>query len=490
MSKGKQHAASIEEAAVECMVCTSAFDASKRARVVCPFCEEGAPSACRECAQTYLLGSPADPHCMQCKHAWSLFFFVSTFPKAYTDATYRKNRQELAVEVERSRMVEAMPLVEARKGNIALDRQIKEMRREIGRLKRRMSELVREKNTLDNANRANEVTVRSEYLFHCPFGECRGLVRKVTYRCSLCERTVCPSCHGPRGDGHACKEEDRASAKAVMESTRPCPKCSTRIFRAHGCDIMFCMQCHTGFNWRTNALILGAVGNPHYYELQAQLKSGRVQPRVDPEVLCGGIVDWDVIGRHTSSLPQDQRAELVARLQSAHQLVTEVADYLQARLTQKDTIDIRVAYLEEEIDMSGLKRRLFLRKRVNDKNKEMRSILETFRTSVAERFRSLSERLAETSGRGQRRAAERLKAVQDTLAELDQILAFCNTAMRDALSTMRYTRTPQLEYGKRFLKVTTNVHGVVSNGRLITVPISGVAPPAEGEEAAGEVDEE
>jgi hypothetical protein len=444
----------------ECVVCTEAFDASKRRKVACPFCPPDSPNACRSCAQTYLLGAVQDAHCMSCKHDWSLGFCHEALTKSWFVGPYRKSRQEKAVERENGRMVEAMPLLEARQRQKrraeeerALVAQIRELKFRLNRLRRTPDEA-----TDESAAALADATAsasKTRYLRTCPVDGCRGMIEAGSWKCGVCESVLCSSCHAvkrskdapPAADGakHVCKPDDVATAKDIMSSTRPCPQCSARIFKIEGCDQMFCVQCHTPFSWQTGKVVTGTIHNPHYYELQRKLGRGAA-PRAIGDVPCGGLLDWAHIGPVLNGHPVD-------RVKEIHRLAGEVRDHLEEHMLQRDTVDIRLAFLAQEIDADGLKRRLFLRQRQNDKAREVRNVLETFLTTVVERLRHLVTSCGDLKGssaNAKRRAhVERL--IKELVTEVAQVVDFCNEAMETTLKAMGFSAGPVLRLGRRFV---------------------------------------
>ena len=50
---------------------------------------------------------------------------------------------------------------------------------------------------------------------------------------------------------HKCNEDDINTAKLLKKDTKYCPKCNFGITKISGCDVMFCTQCNTSFNWKT-----------------------------------------------------------------------------------------------------------------------------------------------------------------------------------------------------------------------------------------------
>ena len=398
-SKGKEPA---HEGAQECVVCTEPFDTTRHAQIRCPFCEEGKASACRECSQRYLLDSVHEPHCMSCRHDWGIVFFMQAFPKSFVVGAYRKSRQAKAVEREKGRLAEAMPYVEARKLKVTLLVEVREHRREISRLK---GELHRKERLLKEIERgaigtdgvpvgASEAAMKAQYLFRCPVGDCKGLVESATWKCALCDSALCRKCHAVQGKvepgakeaKHQCKEDDVESAKATMRDTKACPKCAARIYKIDGCDQMYCTACHTPFSWKSGQVVTGTIHNPHYYELQRRL--GGDAPRVVGDVPCGGVPGWNDLMRVTRDVGDAREKRLDNALGDVHRLVGEVNDALVARgpfarLEIKESLDVRVAYLAGELDEKGFKHRLFVRQRHNDKIREVRNVLETFRATMS-----------------------------------------------------------------------------------------------------------
>ena len=109
--------------------------------------------------------------------------------------------------------------------------------------------------------------LKQEYLFRCENGDCKGFV-DCKCKCDLCGHAYCPKCFVDiTGDtNHQCKEEDILTAKEIMDSTKPCPKCAARIFKISGCSQMFCTNCHIGFDYNTGKIIKSNFHNPHRME--------------------------------------------------------------------------------------------------------------------------------------------------------------------------------------------------------------------------------
>lgn len=109
---------------------------------------------------------------------------------------------------------------------------------------------------------------------------CPGMLN-ARWRCILCRGKRCRDCHlhyeGSKKE-HTCKPEDVATAKLILQDSKPCPKCGERISRVHGCDHMWCTQCETGFNYSTGAVLTGHNTNPHYQQWRREKEAAGLAP--------------------------------------------------------------------------------------------------------------------------------------------------------------------------------------------------------------------
>ncbi len=106
-----------------------------------------------------------------------------------------------------------------------------------------------------------------QYVRKCPLGECRGFLTE-DWVCSGCYRYVCRRCHDeikPSNDNHHCDPLRVATIDIISRESKSCPSCGMLISKNGGCDQMFCISCHTGFDWKTQRIIEGPVDNEYYY---------------------------------------------------------------------------------------------------------------------------------------------------------------------------------------------------------------------------------
>lgn len=280
----------------ECGICCDKYNLSTKKAVKCEYndCEF---SSCKSCTRTYLLGTTADPHCMNCKKPWNEKFIVENLNRSFCDKEYKIHRKELLVEREISKLPETMDAAEKEKrietenekANV-LQTQIKNRNKEILELKIQVNICSNTIYKIKNGEQGADVE-RRKFIMACPNNNCRGYL-STQYKCDLCELFTCPHCIELIGynktDEHTCNPDNVASAELIKKDTKPCPQCGIRIYKISGCSQMWCTECKVAFDYNTLKIDTGAVHNPHYYQHLAQQNNGQA-PRNPRDVLCGGL---------------------------------------------------------------------------------------------------------------------------------------------------------------------------------------------------------
>jgi hypothetical protein len=111
--------------------------------------------------------------------------------------------------------------------------------------------------------------VKSIYNRPCSNSTCNGMLKSNSNLCSICDHITCSKCLQPYNKDikdHTCNEDDIKTAKLLKKDTKYCPKCNFGITKISGCDVMFCTQCNTSFNWKTMEILTKNLHNPHYLE--------------------------------------------------------------------------------------------------------------------------------------------------------------------------------------------------------------------------------
>ena len=93
-----------------CFVCCEPYNRSTRTKIVCNLGDCGY-ECCKTCVRAYLLSTRNEPHCMNCKRAYTQNFMVTHLNRSFTDNDFKKHRRQLLLDHELSRMPETMPLV-------------------------------------------------------------------------------------------------------------------------------------------------------------------------------------------------------------------------------------------------------------------------------------------------------------------------------------------------------------------------------------------
>jgi hypothetical protein len=89
-----------------------------------------------------------------------------------------------------------------------------------------------------------------------------------------------------------------------MKDTKPCPGCKEFIFKINGCSQMWCVQCHTTWNWDTGEILENQkIHNPHYIEYKA--KEGILIERDIRDIPSGDEIDQPFIDIAASALPKE-----------------------------------------------------------------------------------------------------------------------------------------------------------------------------------------
>ena len=92
------------------------------------------------------------------------------------------------------------------------------------------------------------------------------------FRCVSCGTQYCKECMKELTSDHFCMQVDIDEWKLLLEKTKPCPVCGLRMDKLSGCDDMFCINCHNGFNWNTMKIIEGSFHNPERQKWLEQTK--------------------------------------------------------------------------------------------------------------------------------------------------------------------------------------------------------------------------
>lgn len=362
--------------------CETRLTASRVAK--CPFCAE---ACCRGCLQRYLLGSQDDPACMFCKNALSREHLEAMLPKSFLAKQYKEHRQQVLLQRETAMVPASMPYVEQEVQRRRNEKVLEQMREERARLKRKVQELDRACHDLERRV-SPPLEARRQFVHRCGRANCMGWL-SIAWKCSTCEHYTCPDCNADRGldrsEEHVCDPEMKATMEAIRKDSKKCPGCGQFIQRVEGCAQMWCVECHTAWDYTTGLKINGNIHNPHFYEFQR--RNGPIG-RLHNDVPCGGFPHYRELSEITDPIRACRhRAELF----SMHRLVLHIEDReLRAYPTETPpdvNLRLRVQWVLHDIDSEKLKRLLQQREKAAHKKRDIGLVLRMVVDASADRLR-------------------------------------------------------------------------------------------------------
>ena len=379
----------------DCSICCESFTKASRKQISCPFCHS---DVCSACHKRYLLDSIQEPHCMSCKKAWSVQFMNQSFTKQFLTKEYREKREIIYLKQEETHFVELLPFAERQKKLDRFDDLLAKKKKQIQKNDENEDQLVRDQRRIHATltekyqkilQKRNEVAgkglvlQKKHVVMKCPLGECKGFLDEEFY-CGMCNSDVCKDCHADKEEKHACDPNEVATVAELLRSTKPCPKCHTRIFKTDGCDQMFCIQCHTAFSWNTGREETGVIHNPHYFQA---LREGRIQHERHQahQGGCGVMRSYYEIHSIARGNPMMIRIDHHFQRMVHHRSVT------MNRFTRiPDYSEERIKYMIGKIDETRYKHKLYVNKKREYRMREEQQILTTYVNTGEELFRMMS----------------------------------------------------------------------------------------------------
>ena len=253
---------------LKCPVCIASMCPARQ--FVCPTCSF---RCCKPCMRTYVLAA-LEPSCMNpdCRRTFSSEVLLDQMPNNFR-SQYRDHQATLVLERERQRLPDSTVIAPRKIKIKRLDTKIAQTIADLEIMKRERYDLV-----LQNSHDTHSVNVeRRSFIKRCAAENCNGFL-STAYKCQICEKRTCVDCNVVREtDAHECRPEDIETTKLLKSDTKNCPRCAVPIYRSSGCPQMFCVQCHTAFDWNTLRIIDGPIHNPHYFEIQSAMAANGIE---------------------------------------------------------------------------------------------------------------------------------------------------------------------------------------------------------------------
>ena len=461
-----------------CNVCIEDYTKLLRKNVTCPYCNY---DVCMKCTKTYILGTLLEPHCMNCKTAWSMEFLTEIFTKSFVKGEYRQHRQKILFEREKSLLQETMPYVEIYIKEKRIQREIEEIYKNNSQLLRtirsytfntynihneedfnREMERYKEKQQYEmklTENRlaiellefqirlleggSKHTTERRNFVRACPAEGCIGFLSSQ-WKCGICNIWVCHDCHEIKGieknAEHNCLPENIETAKLLAKDTKPCPKCASMIFKIDGCDQIFCTQCKIAFSWNTGRIETNRIHNPHYYEYMRQQNGGEM-PREIGDIPCGGLPNERDIRKLIYSKVESLNMilfNLIMEMFRVYNHIQEVELVYNRMNAIEDNRHIRILFFAKEMTEEDFKRELIKREKVAIVKRMNTMILEMVSTTTVMIMQRLYAFLMESPNKMEN------ASLQPFILEYAYLMKYANETIETIEKTYLSKRTPYI----------------------------------------------
>jgi hypothetical protein len=219
---------------------------------------------------------------------------------------------------------------------------------------------------------------RKEFSKKCIGKDCRGLFGSNMI-CGICGLRLCIHCHEEITLGeHTCDEKNTASIEAIKSETKLCPGCRIPTFKISGCSQMWCVECHTTWDWENGQVVTDArIHNPHYYEYKINNEGLARNPG---DLVCGGLISVDKIIRNRGN----RNIEFILNL---HRNVLRFQDMNQTIAGENDNtlknVDLAVEYLRKRISVKEWRTSLTKRYKLEKKGQQLKEIIAVYVDAIS-----------------------------------------------------------------------------------------------------------
>ncbi len=349
----------------DCSVCCESIQSP----VTCPYCQY---LTCVGCQKQYLTSTTKDAHCMSCSKAWDRVTLFKILPRSFVLGDFKRHRENILFEREQGLMPATQP-----------DVIIERVRREVVSLRRGFIEEAKHNAMALGIRRVvappevyqidtfysrflekhrGQEKKKKKLIRKCPSIGCKGFLNSK-WHCELCSKDICKSCNEEKVSGHECDPATVETVKLIRSDTKGCPTCGTLIYRSAGCPQMWCIECHTTFDWNTGEIEKGVIHNPHYYEYVRQHGSLGRNP-------CDG-----------NFLPALHRLPNHDPAWKFHRLICHIRcdrHFVQRHDQEDPNKRNRIEYMLGAISEDQFKYRIQCNEKAREKQKSIRDILEMF----------------------------------------------------------------------------------------------------------------
>jgi hypothetical protein len=388
---------------MSCTVCCDAYTTTTRKPVPCPNCSY---EACGRCVRSFLISTPTDPHCMNCRHPWNREFLDTHLTRSWREGELKRHRATLLFDRERSMLPATQPAVEIELQKREVAKEYEASAYKLMELKKAIEELETQRDRQQYFMRTGRWPGSSEdpkeikrraFVAACPDAGCRGFL-STTYKCGTCQKQFCPDCREPKPDDtHTCDPALVETIKTIVKDSRPCPACGMSISKVSGCDQMYCTECDTPFSYSTGERIKGVIHNPHYFE---RLHKIGVAAQPQGAACPQGLPQYLELVRIIPNTIKSSEQRTIRKLYQAVLHVQEtVMNVLPNPAQPTDNTDLRIRYLLKELDDHKFQLLLQQRDRARQKNLEVRDCMGLFLALCTDFYVGIQNRTYKTGAK-------------------------------------------------------------------------------------------
>jgi hypothetical protein len=440
-----------------CSICNLDYNKSYRKKIIC-YCDL---ELCKTCIQTYILSKNQIPHCFNCNIEWSREFMINNISASWVNNEYKLHHENYLFSIEESYFNETMLYIEhknKKKKEIKVQHDIiKEYNVVIESFKKKIDECYENINLINN----NVKIERKEFICKCPNNDCMGYLSSQ-HKCDLCNNFYCCDCNELIGENktvhHVCNPDTVESVKILKKECKNCPKCSVLVYKIDGCDMMWCVLCHTSFSWKTLNILNGKnIHNPHYFEWLRTQNNENIE-RNPNDILCGREIDNRFSGIFLSkiklhfNLPFVVKYNLIDITKNSMKIINDynvlikikkeykkynniyfifenilisighinaidIHGKFNNRINENDKISLRASFMEKEITDEEFKKDIYRRNKTFEKNNEFTTLLRMYINCLTDIFYRMYDNVS-------------IENVDNYLTEINSLIEYVNKQLK------------------------------------------------------------
>lgn len=420
----------------ECSICLEKFNKSLNKKIDCKTCEDNEDTkVCISCAGRYILENCKDAKCMVCNIEWDKEFMSDYFTKKFIDNDYKYHQEQYLYDEQIARLPDTQNMAVCRKKQNELKKQLNLIKKEKEELMTRLRDVKNvERNIIINIEEleSNKVVKESvKFTFKCPLDDCKGFLNE-NYHCHMCSQDICKYCMEELTENHKCNNDKKQTVELLRKDTKPCPKCGQLIYKIDGCNQMWCLKCHTAFDWRTGNIDESYLHNPEYFRWMRENNKVITRNPLDlPNNNCNfptfnifiNIINFYFPNSNFYGLRQKSD---INKLSNIFRLVLHIQNVTLVRNIQQqkenNLQELRIKYLINEIDKESFKKNIQKVNKQFQKSQRINNIWNLVNTQYREYILDI---INSTKYYSINKAIENIKNI---IEEADNVKQYANTS--------------------------------------------------------------